>query len=481
MLIDALPFTKILQNIGRGFDTKAVGAFITFIEKRLGAEFLVNKGNIPYGRADLLPLFKTAEKLQAAGVIDYFSPNFGYADEPLRYSWTVRCATPDQHMAGGMSASSDEDALVSALAESLERFIWFSDHSWLKHGERLSTSQIAQSGKQFLSPTRFSGFSTEQRNQSKRLQITDDSVFNWIRAWSVLHKEEVLAPAQIFLSGRDGQFKDEPIIRTPITTGLATWPTKEGAILRGILEIVERDAYMITWLNQLRLPRLDLEKIANSRPSLLDLIQRCRQYGLEPRAVRLVSDAPTYAVCASVEDTYGNAPGITIGLKAHYDLARAVEGALLEALRMRQTIRRRVEADGQWDESKNPNHINHIERTHYWSKPGRDHKLRFLFGETQSSVQELTKVTADDDTEQLDSLLSWAKAKNYDVVTLSLGKSRFNVSPWQVEMVTMPELQPMHQNEHYRYLSGDRIKEVPRMFGYEPLDKPYTEEPHPFA
>lgn len=481
MLIDALPFTKILQNIGKGLETKAVGAFVTFIEKRLGAEFLVNRKNIPYGRADLLPLFEIAKKLQSAGVITSFNQNFGYADEPLRYSWTVRCATPDQHMAGGMSASSDGDALVSALAESLERFIWFSDHHWLKHGERMSTKEVTRTGKSFVSPVRFAGFSAEQRAQSTRLKLTDDSVFNWIKAWSVINKEQVLAPAQIFLSGRDGQFKDEPMIRTPITTGLATWPTKEGAILRGVLEIVERDAYMITWLNQLRLPRLDLEKIASSRPSLLNLIERCRQYGLEPRAIRLATDAPTYAVCASVEDTYGNAPGITIGLKAHYDLGRAIEGALLEALRIRQNIRRRLDNDGEWQDSKNPEHIDHMERTHYWSKPGRDHKLRFLFGETQGNVQELTKVSANNDTEQLDALLSWARAKKYEVVTLSLGESRFNVSPWQVEMVTMPELQPMHQNEHYRYLSGDRLKEVPKMFGYEPLEKPYTEEPHPFA
>lgn len=481
MLIDALRFTKILQNIGKGLETKAISAFVSFIEKRLGAEFLVNKNHIPYGRADLLPLFETAKKLQTAGVITSFNQNFGYADEPLRYNWTVRCATADQHMAGGMSASGDDDALVSALAEALERFIWFSDHSWLKHSERMSIREIARLGKPFVSPARFSGFSAEQRTHSTRLQLTDDSVFTWVRAWSVLNKEEVLAPAQIFLSGRDGQFKDEPMIRTPITTGLATWPTKEGAILRGILEIVERDAYMITWLNQLRLPRIGLEKLASSRPSLLNLIERCRQYGLEPRAIRLVTDAPTYAVCASVEDTFGNAPGITIGLKAHYDLPRAVEGALLEALRMRQTIRRRLDTDGPWDESKNPNHINHLERSHYWSQPGRNQKLKFLVGDIDDNLNRFVEVDARDDNEQLEKLLSWARSKNYDVVTLSLGKSRFNVSPWQVEMVTIPELQPMHQNEHYRYLSGERLKEVPKIFGYEPLVKPYTEEPHPFA
>lgn len=481
MLIDALPFTKILQSAGKGFETKAVGAFITFIEKRLSAEFLVNKDSIPNGRVDLLPLFKIATKLRSAGVITSFNQNFGYADEPLRYSWTVRCATPDRHMAGGMSASSDEDALVSALAEALERFIWFSDHHWLKHGERMSTKEVSRSGKSFIPPIRFAGFSPEQQALSKRLKLTDDSTFIWIQAQSVTKGKQVLVPGQIFLSGRDGQFKDEPMIRTPITTGLATWPTKEGAILRGVLEIIERDAYMIAWLNQLRLPRIALEKIAAGRPSLLNLIERCRQYGLEPRAIRLATDAPTYAVCASVEDTYGNAPGITIGLKAHYDLGRAVEGALLEALRIRQNIRRRLDSDGEWPDHKDPAHIDHMERAHYWAKPGRDQKLRFLFGEPTDKNDQLPEVTAQDDTEQMDAILAWARSRDYEMVTLSLGESKYNVSPWQVEMVTIPELQPMHQNEHYRYLSGKRLKEVPRMFGYEPLEKPYADEPHPFA
>lgn len=481
MLIDALPFTTIFQNVGKGLETRAVAAFVTFIEKKLGAEFLVNRKNIPYGRADLLPLFEIAKKLQAAGVITSFNQNFGYADEPLRYSWTARCATLDRHITGGMSASGDEDAFVSALAEALERFIWFSDHHWLERGEKMSTKEVSQSGKYFISPIRFAGFSPEQRALSTRLKLTDDSTFTWIQARSVTKGEPVLVPGQIFLSGRDGQFKDEPMIRTPITTGLATWPTKEGAILRGVLEIIERDAYMIAWLNQLRLPRLDLEKIAIARSSLLNLIERCRQYGLEPRAIRLVTDAPTYAVCASVEDTYGNAPGITIGLKAHYDLGRAVEGALLEALRIRQNIRRRLDSDGEWQDHKDPGHIDHMERTHYWAKPGRDQKLRFLFGEPTDKNDQLPEVAAQNDKEQLDHILSWARSRDYEIVTLSLGESKYNVSPWQVEMVTMPELQPMHQNEHYRYLSGERLKEVPRMFGYEPLEKPYADEPHPFA
>lgn len=481
MLIDAIPYTKILSQLNKDFSTRAVSAFVSFIEKRLGADFLINKNSLPYGREDLVGLFKIAEKLQDAGVITSYHPNFGYADEPLRHNWTVRCATPDQHMAGGMSATSDEDALVSALAESLERFIWFSDDSFLNNAERMSIAEIARLGRPFLSPASFSGFSDEQRASSKRLKIDEDSQFIWVNASSVLNNKEILAPAQIFLSGRGGQFKDEPIIRTPITTGLATWPTKSGAMLRGMLEIIERDAYMITWLNQLRLPRLNLQEIARDRAGLANLIDRCHQYGLQPRVIRMVTDAPTYAVCASVEDIHNNTPTVTIGLKAHYDLGRAVEGALLEALRMRQTIRRRLDSDGPWDNSKNAEHINHLERAHYWSQPGLDKKLRFLFGETNIDNEHFVKITDSNDDEHLENLSSWARSRNYEVATLSLGKSRFNVSPWQVEMVTIPELQPMHQNEHYRYLSGDRLTEVPKMFGFQPLSKPYTDEPHPFA
>lgn len=481
MLLDALPFSKILNDSGKDLEKKAIGAFLSFIEKKLGGSFVIDRSRLPLGRDDLVRLSTIANKLKAAGVITSYQQNFGYADEPLRYNWVVRSATTDRHMAGGMSASSDEDALVAALAEALERFIWFSDTSFVDSALRMSVKEIARLEKPYVSPARFSGFSEEQRFSLPRLKIDDESEFRWIRAWSILAKEEIWAPAQIFLSGRGGYFKDEPIIRTPITTGLATWPTREGAILRGILEIVERDAFMIAWANQLSMPRIDLEALAVKRPSLRDLVERSRRYGLEPRAVRLVTDAPTYAVCASVEDKYGQAPGLTIGLKAHYDLPRAVEGALLEALRMRQSIRRKLETDGAWDETKDPNLINHLERAHYWSDPFRAKKLEFLFGDANKDPAELGNPDCSHDDAQLEKIKSWAQLRNYEILTLSFGSSRFNVSPWQVEMVTMPELQPMHQNERYRCLSGERLREVPKMFGYDPLPESYVDEPHPFA
>jgi hypothetical protein len=55
-----------------------------------------------------------------------------------------------------------------------------------------------------------------------------------------------------------------------------------------------------------------------------------------------------------------------------------------------------------------------------------------------------------------------------------------NVSPWHIEMVVIPELQPIHYSEDLPHIGGARLSEIPTRFGYTPRT-PFIEEPHPFA
>ena len=78
-------------------------------------------------------------------------------------------------------------------------------------------------------------------------------------------------------------------------------------------------------------------------------------------------------------------------------------------------------------------------------------------------------------------VVEWAKGLRYECTSVNVGASRFNVSPWYIYMVVMPELQPMHQAERLIYLGGKRLREVPTKLGYTPAEKLFIDEPHPFA
>lgn len=480
MIQNSLSLIDIIKKRQDGHYDEAICSIISFFEKQFNAKINIDASKIPYGRDDLIPLFAIAKKLIDGNIITGYSPSSGFNDEPLKYNWSARCAIEGNHSAGGMSAVSDEEALVSTLAEAVERFLWYKAIDFLKKPRHLSISEMEKITKNFIDPLDVVGFTEDQRRAHKNIDITPESKFWWTKGYSWTSKKDIYLPAQLASSCNNDLLRHEKRIFIPITTGLATWPTYEGAILSGALEIIERDAFMITWLNQLTLPQLNLSELAKKSNNLAKLIESCHRYGLEVSATRLLSDAPTYAVCASVKDARGHIPEMTIGLKAGNNLANNVEGALLEALRMRISVRNRRKKTGEWDDTMDVKTINHMDRVLYWAEPKYVPAMYFLAGTPNSDS--LPKEVWDEDTkeEHLPRLIEWAQSKGYEMASVSLGASKKNVSPWKVEMVVMPDLQPMHQNERFPYHGGTRLQEIPKLFGYS-AKKEYPIIPHPFA
>lgn len=476
MLLSGLPFEKMWQKLHRGtLIAEAPIRFIKFIEQRLGAKFLYDTNSIPFGRTELVDLFELAAKLIEAKVIKSVSPAFSPSDEPSFRQWQVVCGTPDNHSAGGMAIDEDRNALIPALAEAVERYLWMTVTDYFESPRTATPKEIVKFDEAVL-PESFVGWTKEQREQNPRLTLTEDSKFLWVKGYSYTKEKAIYVPAQT-VSGVHRH--DEQRILTQITTGLATGPTKEFALLNGALEILERDAFMITWLNQLTPKRIDIEKLAESDEELADLLKMCARYRLKPNSILMPTDAPAYAVCSVVEDLTEHGPHVSIGLKAHRSLISAIKGSCLEALRIRQTIRYR-DHNTPLDPAKPGSDIVHLERAQYWGVPGSARKLDFLVA---GAVHDIEPQDWDNDTieQHWERIVRWGKENGYEIAGVDVGRSKHNVSPWQIHMLVMPQMQPMHQTERLIYLGGDRLITIPKQFGYTPRPKPYQDEPHPFA
>jgi ribosomal protein S12 methylthiotransferase accessory factor len=482
MILDAFPFSKS-ENVGpSNLAQRALRAVVNLLEKKLGVSVAYDLQNIPYGRGDLMEEWRFAGLLKEKGIIHSFSQIPRLPDEPPMKTWAAICADPTSHLVAGASPESDRQALRATLAEALERYIWFTERDYFSDPIRATVEQIGKR-RPFVAPERFIGFSSEQRENRPKRELRSGALYLWIKGTSLVTERPTYVPAQLVSGVERVRFQngsEEPSIRHGNTIGLATWPTQAGARLAGALETIEREAFMIAWLNQLTLPRIDLDSAGEKDETLKKFIASCRQYRLKPHAVQLLTDAPTHAVCAIIEDESDVEPRFTVGLKAHRSLSFAIQKAMTEALRARQGYRHYIANGNRWDPKIPVEDVGHRDRLYYWGLPEHAKKLEFLIAGKEQMVpgQEWDNDTPE---QQLQRVIAWCRSKGFECVAVSLGNSRRNPTSLFIEMVLIPELQPTYLLEKYRAFGGNRWREIPKQFGYPVREKPFSDTPHPFS
>lgn len=476
MLIDAIPAFASGDAPHESRQARAISSFLRFIEKKLGVSVVRDARIAPYERPDLATAWKLASDLHRAGVIEtHILPADPMPDEPHLKLWYAFCTDSTRHRAGGASLQSDLDALMATLAEALERTIWFTETDYFRNPIRARANEMR---KPHIAPERFASFSPEQRT-GRGNSLSPDASYLWVEGRSLVNNSPIYLPAQTVSGyGRHAESL-EPLIRQRTTNGLATWPTQTGAQLAGALELIERDAYMIMWLNQLTLPRLDLSTILDEHDPLARFIARSERYNLKIHIVPMITDAPTHAICAVVEDTTGNQPRFTVGLKAHRSLATAIEKATTEALRARRGYRGRAARNETIDPTTPVEQIQHHGRVDYWAHPAHAEQLEFLIrGEKRAPVSAAWDV--DSIEQHLHRIVAWCRSAGYEYASVPLTGSAKNPTTMHVEMTVIPELQPLYVMESHRMFGGTRLREIPEAFGYAPRDTLFSDAPHPF-
>ena len=147
-----------------------------------------------------------------------------------------------------------EAAEAAAIGEALERY----SGSFVP-GERLVVASADQLGPSAVDPERFALFSAAQHAVAgfPFAPFRRDTVVSWVDGFAVPSGEHAYLPAQlVFMPWRDAVAGETRIGHTT-SSGLACAPTLEEAVLTGLFELIERDAFMLVWHNRLSLPRLD--------------------------------------------------------------------------------------------------------------------------------------------------------------------------------------------------------------------------------
>ncbi|MBU0999944.1 YcaO-like family protein [Patescibacteria group bacterium] len=409
----------------------------------------------------------------------YKTPN--YNDEPQLYQYSAQFADGNSlkvsmnSIASGTSFDKN-NALLKLIGETAERYSLSTyDRNTLVNK---SFNQLVNNKENVLDLLQLA-LLPEFFGESKR-EVLKDSKFSWILGKSLITDTKIMVPAQLVYVPYL-YHKSEPILQLPISTGAAAGETIYDAIYRGICEVVERDSFMIHYYNELNSPRVDLQVLGDEK--ILKIIERFKRYNLELCVNDITTDINVSAVVATVIDRTGMGPAVCVGLKAGFDMNQNVIGAIEEALMIRSWIR--DEYAYLKPKHSPPQIISSIEeRANFWYPKNTIHYLDFwLSAKNNKSPYKLRKFRRNSYQEKVRELIRILASKGYDVIYVDITAPAIHKYGVKVVKVIIPQLQPLHLDEKYPYLTFPRLYNTPIDMGV--LGKPKALKdlnsiPHPF-
>lgn len=307
----------------------------------------------------------------------------------------------------------------------------------------------------------FSNLTSEQKNDSKFKQFvyTKDDYFSWCDGYNFLNFQKKMIPSQLVYVPYN--FSKEKIIREPISTGAALSTSLGGSVYRGICEIVERDAFMITYLNKIKKELIDLKR---SGPELMEISNMSCRYKLEPIIVDITTDLGIPSMLGLVIDRTGLGPAISVGLSADLDPKVAAIKAIKEAFHSRPWIRKLM------IQNKINRDINTFEgRALYWSDVKMLKNIDFLIKQKKHSLKGCLKYKTM--KAKIIKIMEIFKKHNLDVFFVDVTTSEVRKCGFCVTKVIIPGLMPLYLDEFYKDVYGNHLR----------LDKSKINKiPHPF-
>ncbi|MDT3400261.1 YcaO-like family protein, partial [Streptomyces sp. B1866] len=158
----------------------------------------------------------------------------------------------------------------------------------------------------------------------------EDAEICWTPVWSLTAERHRLVPTALLYHGAP-QAAGRRYCRAD-SCGAAAGRSLADAVLRGFLELVERDAVALWWYNRTRQPAVDLDAFGD--PWIAELRRVHAGLRREVWALDLTSDFGIPVVAALSRRTDKPAEDITMGFGARFDRHAALRHALAELNQM---------------------------------------------------------------------------------------------------------------------------------------------------
>lgn len=313
----------------------------------------------------------------------------------------------------------------------------------------------------------------------------DDSM-NWVWGYSFLHERPLLVPELLayYSLGYGEGFVYET------SNGCALGGSLEEAIFHAIMEVVERDSFLLTWYAKLPLPRLDLSSANDKELQLMvDRIREVAGYDLYFYNSTMEHEIPS--VWAVAKNRKSKGVNLICAAGANPDPVRAAKSAIYELAGMMARDDEKLEANQQKYEEmlKDPFAVRTMEdHGLLYGLREAEERLNFLMDDNRpltTFAEQFKRPPQNADLkDDLQDILQRFRQLDLEVIVVDQTTPITKRNGLFCVKVLIPGMLPMTFGHHLTRVKGlERVLSVPMKLGfikqpllYEQLN-PY---PHPF-
>jgi ribosomal protein S12 methylthiotransferase accessory factor len=403
--------------------------------------------------------------------------------DPALHHWVTALADPawdsfgrDTLFCGG-NALSTEIAQAAALGEAVERSstcqVSFDDLLVARHCDIAGDALDPLAWDLFDPRTRAApGF--PYTAPSRQVELS------WLWGFSLTQRRPVRVPASRAFSPFRALTPND-LFDAPIISGYSTHSTIEEAIYGALMEVIERDAFMIAWANQLRLPRLAVDPATPGEVG--EYLATFAARGIEVRCVLVDLDLGAHAVIAIGRSHRQGDPSSFVAAAADMDVEVACRKALKELSANRLSVRHEMASAGDSLLLPDPQLVID-ERTHglLYARSEMASYLN-IWWDSVNCVPLPGASKKADITSRLTTCIDVLTHAELEVTVVDLTAPAMESIGLRTVKVLVPGAYPMNFDGRFPHFGGKRMSRAPVIAGLRetPIDlEDLCTIPHPF-
>ncbi|WP_342431230.1 TOMM precursor leader peptide-binding protein [Neobacillus sp. FSL H8-0543] len=313
-----------------------------------------------------------------------------------------------------------------------------------------------------------------------------DEPMNWVWGYSFLQERPILIPELLayYSLGCEEGFVYET------SNGCAIGGSLEEAIFHAIMEVVERDSFLLTWYARLPLPRLDLSSANDKEIQLMvDRIREVAGYDLYFYNSTMEHEIPS--VWAVAKNRKSKGLNLICAAGANPDPIRAVKSTIYELAGMMFMHDEKLEDNRQKYEAmlQDPFAVGTMEdHGMLYGLREAEERLNFLLDDQRplrTFAEEFKQPPANTDLkDDLQNILNRFRRLNLEVIVVDQTTPITKRNGLFCVKVLIPGMLPITFGHHLTRVNGlERVLKVPMQLGFTKVPLSYEQlnpYPHPF-